>query len=91
MCRLFSFVIKQDLLIGDEINNIDAIDRFGCTPLHTACISAAQATLSNDTKLLDSSLEFIMVLIDHGADLNIQSGDKYDYKVRISLFIHIIE
>lgn len=71
-------------MIGDEINNIDAIDRFGCTPLHTACISAAQATNTNDTKVLDSSLEFIMVLIDHGADLNIQSGEKYDYKVSLT-------
>ncbi len=25
-----------------------------------------------------------MVLIDHGADLNVQAGDKYDYKVRDS-------
>ncbi len=73
----------QDLLTGDEINNINATDRFGCTPLHTACISAAQATLQNDTKVLDSSLEFIMVLIDHGADLNVQTGERYDYKVRI--------
>lgn len=77
-------MLRQDLLTGDEINNIDAIDRFGCTPLHTACISAAQATSTNDTKVLDSSLEFIMVLIDHGADLNVQSGEKYDYKVRIT-------
>jgi hypothetical protein len=72
----------KDLLIGDEINHIDATDRFGCTPLHTACISAAQATSQNDTKLLDSSLEFIMALIDHGADLNMQTGEHYDLKVR---------
>ncbi|CAF4794720.1 unnamed protein product, partial [Rotaria sp. Silwood1] len=65
--------LLKDLLIGDEINNIDATDRFGCTPLHTACLSAAQATLQNDTRVLDSSLEFIMVLIDHGADLNVQT------------------
>ncbi|CAF1219671.1 unnamed protein product [Adineta steineri] len=82
--------LLKDLLTGDEINNIDATDRFGCTPLHTACISASQATLQNDTKVLDSSLEFIMVLIDHGADLNIQSGERYDYKVRFSLIIFII-
>jgi hypothetical protein len=69
-------------LIGDEINHIDATDRFGCTPLHTACISAAQATVQNDTKVLDSSLEFIMVLIDHGADVNVHTGERYDYKVR---------
>ncbi len=75
----------QDLLTGDEINNINATDRFGCTPLHTACISAAQATVQNDTKVLDSSLEFIMVLIDHGADLNVQTGERYDYRVRINL------
>ena len=59
---------------------MDATDRFGCTPLHTACISAAQATLQKDTRILDSSLEFIMALIDHGADLNLQTGERYDYK-----------
>ncbi|CAF3755076.1 unnamed protein product [Rotaria magnacalcarata] len=79
--------LLQDLLVGDEINNIDAIDRFGCTPLHTACISAAQATLQNDNRVLDSSLEFIMVLIDHGADLNVQTGERYDYKKVMKLFI----
>ncbi|CAF3301610.1 unnamed protein product [Rotaria sp. Silwood2] len=82
--------LLKDLLTGDEINNIDATDRFGCTPLHTACISAAQATIQNDTRVLDSSLEFIMVLIDHGADLNVQTGEHYDYKVRIIYFILLI-
>jgi len=32
-----------------------------------------------------------MILIDHGADLNVQSGDKYDYKVShiVDSFIRI--